>query len=186
MSRKVCLTLFLSSAEGWEGGSRQSKRPGRAQLPTSGCGALGPLSPIFGGLDKEPKGERGAGAWSRKQACPAVPPAGPPSSPPPLPLKVRCGRGVPHPLQSPLPGAHAKMPPCTRPDGPYPHGGFMEGAAVIHTRKSRPGPGNPGGVWERGRAPATCGPPWGEGRSGGGEPGTPHTPRARRPQPGET
>lgn len=52
---KVCLTLFLFSAEGWEG-SHQSKRPGRAQLPTSGRGALAPLRPILGGLGKKREG----------------------------------------------------------------------------------------------------------------------------------
>lgn len=57
MSReKVCLTLFLSSAEGWEGGSHQSKRPGRAQLPTSGCGAPAPLCPILGGWARNGRG----------------------------------------------------------------------------------------------------------------------------------
>lgn len=57
MSReKVCLTLFLSSAEGWEGGSHQSKRPGRAQLPISGCSAPAPLCPILGGWARNERG----------------------------------------------------------------------------------------------------------------------------------
>lgn len=56
MSReKVCLTLFLSSAEGREEARRESKRPGRAQLPTSACGALAPPSPILGAQDKKRK-----------------------------------------------------------------------------------------------------------------------------------
>lgn len=195
MSReKVCLTLFLSSAEGWEGGRQQSKRPGRAQLPTSGCRALALLSPILGGLDKQRKGERGrrgAGPCPRKQACPAVPLAGPPSPPPPPHTPTEgekesrvggCPPSSPTPTgQKPRRKDHA----TGGAQRPLPLWGFHGGGRlIIHTSKYRPGPkslGGCGGV----RGPRPLAATVGEGGRGSAELGGVGSPLCgpRRPPP---
>lgn len=169
------MTLFLSSAEGWED-RQQSQRLGWAQLPTWGCGSLPPLHTHTAstprGAERKTEGNGGEAAKVQSpgsanrpvQLCPL---SGPPSPPAHTNTEAEAGSGrgrlSPAPPHTPpVPKSHARKK-ATRLgglQGPCPFGAFVKRVSDACPQK-RPGPETPGsggggGEWGWG---APCAPP---------------------------
>lgn len=143
MSReKVCLTLFLSSAEGWQRDNQtRAKRLGRTRLPHLCLRFPDPARPHSWGAGQEtPRGKKRARGPAPPTGLSNCAPHWAPSTPP---RESGGGRCPPFPSSPASSTQKTREEKATHPlkgfDGCVPHGGLMEwGAWLIHAPKYRP------------------------------------------------